>query len=71
MTNLPIQLTYGMTNKKLTAILLDDGTLDTVIGVNGKEYRFNYNSEESESYEDFVNWALEDAVNQYEEELTS
>ncbi len=50
--------------------LIDDGTLDTVVSVNGREYRYNWAGsypESDESYEDFVAWAMRDAVQQHEE----
>jgi hypothetical protein len=63
--------------------LIDDGTLDTVVSVEGTEYRYNWDpepdSDESyddfaawamdESYDDFVEWAMGDAVEQHEQAL--
>ena len=50
-------------------ILIDDGTLDTVISVDGHEYRYNwYPDDEETTYEDFVAWAMRDAVEQHKEE---
>ena len=55
------------------AELRDDGTLDTVIQVGDKTYRYNYdgepglNDEEgAQSYDEFIEWALTDAEEQYE-----
>jgi hypothetical protein len=56
--------------------LIDDGTLDTVIGIGTKVYRYHYDytepveSEEDgeKLYNEFIIWALDDANEQYEEE---
>ena len=51
--------------------LIDDGTLKTVIQVEGptltRKYRFNYNfqSEENETYEEFVKRAMKQAIYQH------
>lgn len=51
--------------------LIDDGTLDTVIQVEGpnltKQYRFNYNyqSDENEKYEEFVKRVMKQAIYQH------
>jgi hypothetical protein len=52
-------------------ILIDDGTLDTVISVDGVEYRYNWDPDpdSDESYDDFVEWAMEDVVEQHEQTL--
>jgi hypothetical protein len=47
--------------------LFDDGTLDTVILVNGQEFRYSYQDSDFEDYEDFVTWAECDALECYEE----
>tara|TARA_R100001510_G_scaffold39612_1_gene36063 strand:- start:1708 stop:1911 length:204 start_codon:yes stop_codon:yes gene_type:complete len=49
-------------------ILIDDGTLDTVISVEGVEYRYMWDpsADEEETYDDFVEWAIQDAVDQHE-----
>ena len=49
------------------AELRDDGTLDTVIQVAEKTYRYNFDGvDETQTYDDFVEWALTDAEEQYE-----
>lgn len=49
------------------AELRDDGTLDTVIQVAEKTYRYNFDGEEGlQTYDDFIEWALTDAEEQYE-----
>jgi len=53
-----------------TAYLIDDGTLDTVIKVGTREYRYNYDPDSGETYEDFIKWALEDAQEFHETEST-
>jgi hypothetical protein len=49
--------------------LIDDGTLDTVIQVKGpnltREYRFNYEPDGTETYEEFVKWAKRDALDEH------
>ena len=51
------------------ADLIDDGTLDTVIQVAEKTYRYNFDGEdETQTYDDFVEWALNDAEEQYLDE---
>tara|TARA_Y100000004_G_C8896196_1_gene404247 strand:- start:892 stop:1113 length:222 start_codon:yes stop_codon:yes gene_type:complete len=47
-----------------TAQVIDDGTLDTVIEVDGVEYRYNYAHawELFDTYEEFKAWCIEDAV---------
>jgi len=55
------------------AELRDDGTLDTVIQVAEKTYRYNYVQSEfvgettdaEENYQNFITWALTDAEEQY------
>jgi hypothetical protein len=47
--------------------LIDDGTLDTVISVNGVQYRFNYEGEGA--YEDFIKFCKDEAIEMYEEGL--
>ena len=51
--------------------LIDDGTLDTVVSVEGTQYRYNWDpsADEETTYEDFVAWAMKDAVEQYEMDL--
>lgn len=50
-----------------TAELRDDGTLDTVIQVAEKTYRYNFDGDGViETYDDFIEWALTDAEEQYE-----
>jgi len=58
----------------LTVQIIDDGTLDTVIKINDRVYRYNFdynidNDSEPQSYEDFVNWAMNDAKEMYLEEI--
>lgn len=54
----------------MDAYLIDDGTLDTVVGIGNKVYRYNFDDgDENQSYDDFVEWALVDAIEQYQEEL--
>lgn len=58
-----------------TAELIDDGTLDTVIQVNEKTYRYNFDGgdfddgDNVQTYDDFVEWCLKDAEEQYQDEL--
>ena len=51
--------------------LIDDGTLDTVVSVEGTQYRYTWDpsADEETTYEDFVEWALKDAVEMYEMDL--
>lgn len=50
--------------------LIDDGTLDTVVSVEGTEYRYTwYPDDEETTYDDFVEWAMKDAVEMYEIDL--
>ena len=51
--------------------LIDDGTLDTVVSVEGTQYRYTWDpsADEETTYEDFVEWALKDAVEMYEIDL--
>ena len=53
-----------MTIEEHEVILIDDGTLDTVISVDGVEYRYNWypDPDSDESYDDFVTWAMKDAI---------
>ena len=52
-------------------LLIDDGTLDTVVAVDGKEYRYTWDpsADEEMTYEDFVEWAMRDAVQEHEQWL--
>lgn len=47
-----------------TAALIDDGTLDTVIEVEGVQYRYQFAEawEMFDTYDEFVAWCIEDAV---------
>lgn len=49
-----------------TVKILDDGSLDTVIEVDGVEYRYNFVNCEAwemfDTYEDFKAWCIEDAT---------
>jgi hypothetical protein len=62
---------YDAIKETLEVQLIDDGTLDTVIDVNGTEYRFSYDYESGEyedeaySYDAFVEQCLEDAKEEY------
>ena len=66
---------YDQLKDSLEVSLIDDGTLDTVIDVNGKEYRFNYGysmegideslGDETPSYDKFVEECMEDAKEKY------
>lgn len=48
------------------AELRDDGTLDTVIQVGNKTYRYSFDGGDgSQTYDDFIEWALVDAEEQY------
>ena len=64
----------------LTVEISDDGSLDTVIVVNGSEYRFTYDPEgwidsgeegeiseeaETQAYDAFIEWAESAAVEEY------
>ena len=52
-------------------LLIDDGTLDTVVSVDGREYRYTWDpsADEETTYEDFVEWAMRDAVQEHEQWL--
>ena len=51
-----------------TAQVIDDGTLDTVIEVDGVEYRYTYaNAWDFDTYEEFKAWCIEDAVERHGE----
>ena len=52
-----------------TARVIDDGTLDTVIEVDGVEYRYNYAQawELFDTYEEFQGWCMTDAVERHGE----
>jgi len=54
-----------------TAKVLDDGTLDTIIEVDGVEYRYNYVNcdawEIFDTYEEFKAWCIEDVVERHGE----
>jgi len=47
-----------------TATLIDDGTLDTVIEVDGVQYRYQFAEawDMFDTYDEFVAWCIEDAV---------
>ena len=47
-----------------TATLIDDGTLDTVIEVDGVQYRYQFAEawDIFDTYDKFVAWCIEDAV---------
>ena len=48
----------------------DDGTLDTVIVCEcGAEFRFNADDMEATPYDEFIDWALEDAATQHDADL--
>lgn len=53
---------------KHNVVLVDDGTLDTVINVNGIEYRFAWDGVDG-TYDDFIAWAKEEAIDAYETDL--
>tara|TARA_R100000805_G_C3575411_1_gene80427 strand:- start:273 stop:617 length:345 start_codon:yes stop_codon:yes gene_type:complete len=57
------------TKDEYEPILIDDGTLDTVVSVNGVEYRYNWEPDPDidETYDDFVAWAMRDAVEMHGE----
>ena len=59
------------TEHEYEVILIDDGTLDTVVSVDGREYRYTWDpsADEETTYEDFVAWAMRDAVEQNEQLL--
>lgn len=46
----------------------DDGTMDTVIICDdcGEELRYNYSGETGETYDEFLEWAFEDAESEHE-----
>jgi len=48
-------------------ILIDDGTLDTVVSVDGVEYRYTFVpvKDDETTYDEFVTWAMRDAVEQH------
>ena len=53
--------------EELIAYLIDDGTMDTVIQVKDKVYRYNMD-ESLMGYNEFIDWASADAVAAYKEE---
>jgi len=53
---------YDQLKDSLEAKLIDDGTMDTVVSVNGKEYRFNYMPEMGDGGDDFLD-EIESTVN--------
>ena len=56
-------------DRTIISTLIDDGTLDTVIQIEGpnltREYRFNYEPDQTETYEEFVAWAMNEASNEH------
>lgn len=64
-----------MKGEKYEPILIDDGTLDTVVLCEGVEYRYTWGgmwdslpeNGEGMTYDDFVTWVMQDAVEQHEE----
>lgn len=60
------------TKECLNIRIVDDGTLDTIISVEGKLFRFTYDGcDDSNTYEEFIEWAKQDAINQYYELLAN
>ena len=59
------------TEHEYEVILIDDGTLDTVVSVEGTQYRYTWDpsADEETTYDDFVAWAMGDAVEMYEIDL--
>ena len=57
---------YDAIKEGLEATLIDDGTLDTVIDVNGREYRFSYDPEMGDGGDDFLD-EIESTVNDGEQ----
>ena len=55
------------TKHEYEPILIDDGTLDTVVSVDGREYRYTWDAQNDWDYHNFVEWAMQDAVEQHEE----
>jgi len=53
---------YDQLKDSFEVQLIDDGTMDTVIDVNGKEYRFNYMPEMGDGGDDFLD-EVESTVN--------
>jgi len=53
---------YDQLKDGLEARLIDDGTMDTVVSVNGKQYRFNYMPEMGDGGDDFLD-EIESTVN--------
>lgn len=53
--------------------LSDDGTLDTVLRCTtcGEERRYNFDPETGESYDEFIDWAIEDANDDHDCEETT
>jgi hypothetical protein len=48
----------------------DDGTLDTVIVCQcGAEFRYNADELDATPYDEFLEWALEDAATQHDADL--
>jgi len=63
----------------IKSYLMDDGTLDTVIlvkeidditglKIDEREFRYQYDADDSESYEEFISKMLLDAIEEYKEE---
>jgi len=57
---------YDAIKEGLEANLIDDGSLDTVIDVNGREYRFSYDPEMWDGGDDFLG-EIESTVNDGEQ----
>ena len=66
-----------MTKPDSKIVLSDDGTMDTVLVCTEcrEEFRYNYDPEPSEpgdersdeqAYDDFIDWAIEDAESEHE-----
>ena len=52
--------------------LIDDGTLDTVLQIEDRFYRYNIDdTDEDLTYDQFLEWAMNEAREQYAEECYS
>ena len=62
-------------SKDKRIVLSDDGTMDTVLCCTecGEEMRYNFDPQpdSEETYDDFVEWAIEDAESDHECEETN
>lgn len=57
-----------MNDTERSFTLMDDGTMDTVIRCDecGEEYRYNYDGDEDQTYQQFIQWAMTDMDEEHE-----